>query len=68
MYEIRARLWRGGVVVGEEIGRLAENDYLLPELLLMLQVAGFRDVSVEGRHTGLPVTADDGTVCVVAIA
>jgi hypothetical protein len=32
----------------------------------MLDVAGFADVSVEGRYNGLPATSDDGTVVVIA--
>lgn len=66
--EIRARLWRDGTMVAEEIGRLAENEYLVPELRLMLDVAGFSDIRVEGGYSGRPATASDGMVVFVARA
>jgi SAM-dependent methyltransferase len=65
-YEVRARLWHGGAVIVEENGRLIENLYFAQELALMLDCAGFRDVRVEGRHTGTPATPDDGSVVFVA--
>jgi SAM-dependent methyltransferase len=64
--EMRSRLFRDGLMVAEEFGRLGESLYFLPELRLMLDVAGFDDVSVEGRYNGLPATSDDGTVVVIA--
>lgn len=64
--EIRARLWRDGAIVAEEIGRLAENQYLVPELRLMLEVAGFADVRVEAGYTGRPATGADSFVLFVA--
>ena len=64
--EIRARLWRDGAIVAEEIGRLAENPYLVPELRLMLEVAGFADVRVEAGYTGRPATGADSFVLFVA--
>lgn len=64
--EIRARLWRAGTVVAEEVGRLAENQYLVPELSLMLAVAGFGDVRVEAGYTGREATGADSFVLFVA--
>jgi SAM-dependent methyltransferase len=66
--EIRVRLWRDGTIVAEEVGRLADNSYLLPELRLMLDVAGFTDVTVQGRYNDRPATADDTTVVFLARA
>ena len=66
--EIRARLWRDRTIVAEEFGRLAENEYLVPELRLMLEIAGFGDIRVEGGYTGRPATSSDGMVVVVARA
>ncbi len=67
VYEVRARLWDGDtIVVEEEPRRLAENLYFAQELLLMLEVAGFRDIQVEGPHTGAPASPDDGSVVFVA--
>jgi hypothetical protein len=63
---MRSRLFRDGAMVAEEFGRLGESLYFIPELRLMLDVAGFDDVIVEGPYNGLPATSDDGTVLVVA--
>jgi SAM-dependent methyltransferase len=64
--ELRTRLWRGGKIVREEIGRLEDSLYFVPEVLLMLDVAGFADVSLEGRYNNQPASPDDGTVVFVA--
>jgi SAM-dependent methyltransferase len=64
--EIRARLWRDGALVAEEVGRLAENAYFVPELRLMLGVAGFSEVTVQGRYHDRPANADDTTVVFLA--
>jgi len=60
--EIQARLWHEGRVVGRETYGLTENLYFAQEILLMLGEAGFHDLRVEGGYTGLPATADDGSV------
>jgi SAM-dependent methyltransferase len=54
--EMKARRWREGRVVEEDQRILQENLYFPQELLLMLDVAGFRDALVEGRYNGLPAT------------
>jgi len=64
--ELRARLWHGGAIVREEVSWLSENLYFAQELLLMLVDAGFRNVSIEGPHTGRPATDKDATVIFVA--
>lgn len=64
--EMRIRLWHEGQLVGEEQRLIRLNLYFAQELLLMLDVAGFREVTIEGRYTGLPATADDGTVVIAA--
>lgn len=64
--EIRARLWRGSDLVAEEEHVLLENLYFLPEILLMLEAAGFGPVEVEAGYTGRPATKDDGLLVVVA--
>mgnify|MGYP000312412546 CR=1 FL=1 len=68
LLEIRARLWRDGVIVAEEFGRLAENQYLVPELRLMLEVAGFSDVRIESGYARRPATGADSFVVFVARA
>lgn len=64
--DMRARLWRGDVLVREEEGRLL-NVYYPPERLrAMLEAAGFADVRVEGPYTGRPPDPADDTLVVVA--
>jgi hypothetical protein len=65
-YETQARLWRNGTVVSEETRSLHENLYFAPELLLLLDLAGFRDVRMEAAYEGRPATPADDTVIVVA--
>jgi len=63
--EMRAILRRDGQVVDEETGLLHENLYFAQELLLMLEDAGFGDVTIEGRYTGRPATPVDSAVVFV---
>ncbi len=64
--EMRIRLWHEGTVIAEEQRRIHLNMYFAQELSLMLEGAGFRDVLIEGRYTGLPATPDDGTLVLVS--
>jgi SAM-dependent methyltransferase len=64
--EMRARLFRDGVIVTEEMGSLLACLYFAQEIVGMLRVAGFDDVVIEDRYHGRPATADDGTVVFVA--
>jgi ubiquinone/menaquinone biosynthesis C-methylase UbiE len=52
-YEMRARRWRDGIIVGEEAYGLRENLYFAQEVLLLLEEAGFNPVSVEAGMTDL---------------
>ncbi|MEX1173248.1 MAG: class I SAM-dependent methyltransferase [Chloroflexota bacterium] len=65
-YEIQARQWRDGAVVATEAYALRENLYFAPELLLLLQLAGFGDVRMEAAYEGRPATPADDTVIVIA--
>jgi SAM-dependent methyltransferase len=67
-YEIEASLWRDGSVVALEAYALHENLYFAPELLLLLELAGFRDVELEAAYEQRPATPDDDTVIVIARA
>jgi SAM-dependent methyltransferase len=64
--EMRARLFRDGVMVAEEMGSLLACLYFAQEIVGMLHEAGFDDMEIEGRYNGRPATADDGTVVFVA--
>ncbi|HEY8168138.1 MAG TPA: class I SAM-dependent methyltransferase [Candidatus Limnocylindrales bacterium] len=65
-FEIRARLWRGGGLVQEETYGLHENLYFEAELALVLEEAGFSEVTVEAAYERRPATADDATLIVIA--
>jgi SAM-dependent methyltransferase len=65
-YQMRVRLFHEGEIAKEEEYSLRINIYLVPETLLMLDFAGFRDLSVEAAYTGRPATGVDGTVTFVA--
>ena len=64
--EMRARLWRGDLVITEEQHVIDINMYFEQERRLMLEVAGFTDISVEGLYTGKPADPADGSVVFVA--
>ena len=64
--EMRARLWRAGDLVREETYTLSENLYFAQELLLLLEEAGFRGMTMEAAYTGRPATVDDETLVIVA--
>lgn len=64
--EMRAVLWRDGEVVAIEENVLQENLYFVQELILMLRLAGFVNIRVEGLYNGTPASADDSTVVFVA--
>jgi hypothetical protein len=65
---MRARLWHDGSLVREEVGRLTENLYFAQELLLLLDISGFRDVQVEADYQDRPARSDDGTLIFIARA
>jgi len=62
--EMRARLWHDGEIVREEAYRLDNCIYFAQEILLMLQVAGFVELSTEA-YPGRPASSLDGTVVIV---
>jgi hypothetical protein len=63
---MRARLWRGGVIVQEEERSLLECLYFAQEVVGILEAAGFVDIAVEGNYTNAPATPDDGNIVFVA--
>ena len=64
--QIRARLWKDGICIQEEIHTQKVGDYNKNELLLMLKVAGFREVHVNGEYCDEPATPDDNVILFVA--
>lgn len=64
--QIRARLWRNGELIREEIHTQKVEDYSKNELLLMLERAGFGDIQIVGNYTDEPATADHWALLFVA--
>jgi len=64
--QIRARLWKNGEMIKEEIHTQMVGDYSKNELALMLEKAGFREIQVNGDYCDRPATADDKVILFVA--
>lgn len=64
--QMRAALWRAGQRMTEEEHTLVENLYFRNELLLLLDQAGFGEVTVEGAYTDAVATAADTWLVYVA--
>lgn len=64
--EVKARRLRDGTVMEEDQRTIRLSLYFPQELLLMLEVAGFSDVTMEGGYTGALATSDDETLVFVA--
>jgi SAM-dependent methyltransferase len=67
MRQVRLEKWETGRLVVSEEYALRGNMYLKPELLLMLKVAGFREIAVHGDYTDDPATADSNELVFVAL-
>ena len=63
---MHAELWREGRLVAEEEYELTMCLYLRNELLLLLEQAGFADVTVRGDHTDEEATGDHDFLVFVA--
>ena len=55
------------MVIASEEYTLRENVYLKQELVLMLKLAGFRDISVRGDWTDEPATAEHEDLIFTAV-
>ncbi len=67
--ELGVRLWRDGVVVEEQPPLvLHENLYMAQEILLLLELTGYSDVTMESGYSGQPAGPDDKKVIFVARA
>jgi SAM-dependent methyltransferase len=56
--EIRARLWRDGELIEEEVHTQKVEDYSKNELVLMLERSGFSETKIVGDYSDEPATAD----------
>lgn len=66
VHKFRARLWRDGEIIKEEIHDMKTECYNKDELLLMLAVAGFADVQIFGDYSTEPATMDHKDLVFVA--
>src|SRR5437773_1839305 len=63
---MHAEQWREGTLESEEDRVLTISLYFRNELLLMLELAGFANVTVEGDHNDSEATSDDDFLVFVA--
>jgi hypothetical protein len=64
--QIRVGLWRDGQLVKEEERTLQGCHYFKPELLMLLEQIGFRDIQVQGEYTEAPATPEHGIIVFIA--
>ena len=64
--QIRARLWRKGELLEEEVHTQKLEDYSKNELVLMLERAGFGEIQIRGDYSDEPATADHKALVFVA--
>jgi SAM-dependent methyltransferase len=66
VHKFRARLWRDGKMIKEEIHTMKTEGYSKNELLLMLEFGGFEDVEIFGDYRDEPATMDHENLLFIA--
>lgn len=66
MWRVRYEVWREGRLEHEEAHSMRERWHFPSELRLMLQVAGFRDIELEGAYEHRAPTPDDAFLVFIA--
>lgn len=64
--QLRVERCRDGHLIAREESSLRTCLYLKPELMMMLEQAGFCEISVLGAYTEAPPTADQGILVFIA--
>jgi SAM-dependent methyltransferase len=64
--QLRARLWRNGELLEEQVHTMGYEEYGINELRLMLKLAGFDDIRIFGDYSDEPATADHEALVFVA--
>ena len=64
--QLRARLWRDGELIEEQIHTQRYEEYGKNELVLMLEWAGFKDIQIFGEISDEPATADHNSLMFLA--
>lgn len=65
--QVRIEKWGAGKLVGSEEHTQCRTLYLPNEVRLMLEVAGFREVSLRNGYTDEPATPDSEELVFVAL-
>jgi hypothetical protein len=65
--QVRLEKWVSGELVASEEHTLKGNMYLKNEILLMLKVVGFREITVLGDYTNETATAEHEEIVFTAI-
>jgi len=64
--QIRARLWRNGEMIEEQVHTQRYEEYGKNELMLVLEYAGFNNIQIFGDYSNEAATADHSTLIFVA--
>jgi SAM-dependent methyltransferase len=64
--QMRARLWRNGELLEEQIQTMNYEEYNKNELMLVLELAGFTDIQIFGDYSDEPATSDHENLVFVA--
>ena len=64
--QLRARLWRNGELIEEQVHTQRYEEYGKNELVLVLEQAGFQDIQIFGDFSDEPATADHRELIFVA--
>lgn len=64
--QIRTRLWQGEKLIEEQIHTQNYEEYGKNELILVLELAGFKDIQIFGDYEFEPATQDHGDIIFVA--
>ncbi len=64
--QMRARLWRNGELVEEQIHTQRYEEYGVNELVLVLEAAGFGDIQMRGGYHDEPATPDHTDIVFLA--
>lgn len=65
--QVRLEKRRAGELIAAEEYTLRGNTYFKPEVLLMLKVAGFSEITVTGDYTDAPATAESKEIVFTAV-
>ncbi len=65
--QMRVEKWVSGKLVSAQEDAMRRTLYLPSEMMLMLRVAGFREISIRSDYTDAPATPDSQELIFTAI-